>query len=184
MHSYTSMSFLFSSSSTPSYAAEQLTHHLSSISTLPVNLTVTSAQKGHSDKPSRHLEEALSELSASKPPTRDQLIAVLEALAKQQEGNGRFAVQSEMDRVVEGEVLGRAVTVLWKEVLDELLSDALTLEKEKTWWDGVLNSRTGVPIYLLQSGCLSSGYFLTERQPYRIGSSRPFHPGRHSPSIH
>lgn len=148
----TAMSFLLGgSSSTPSYAAEQLTHHLASISTLPIHLnTTSSAQSSQTDRPSSHLESALSELSSSRPPTRDQLLTILQSLAKQEEGS-RYAVQSEMDRVVEGEVLGRAVTVLWKEVLDELLRSALQLEAERTWWDNVLNTRLGIPIYLLQS---------------------------------
>lgn len=146
------MSFLLGgSSSAQSYASEQLTHHLSSISTLPIHLNTSfTSQSTRTDRPSSHLESALSELSSSKPPTRKQLEDILKSLAKKDEGS-RYAVQSEMDRVVEGEVLGRAVTVLWKEVLDELLRSALQLEAERNWWDGVLNSRSGIPIYLLQS---------------------------------
>lgn len=148
------MSFLFSSP-TPTYATEQLTAQLSSLSTLPVNLTSTSTKSlGSSsdiDKPSPVLQSALSELSASKPPGRDNLQRVLETLVKSGKDAGAYVVQSEMDRVVEGEVLGRAVTVLWKEVIADLMTDALEIEREREWWDSVLNSRSGVGIYLVQS---------------------------------
>lgn len=60
-------------------------------------------------------------------------------------------VQSEMDRLVEMEVMDRAVTIVWKEILDELMKAAMELEGERSYWDSVLNSRRGVGFYLVQS---------------------------------
>lgn len=76
---------------------------------------------------------------------------MLKDLADADEKNDRFAVQSEIDRVVEREIMGRAVTIVWKEVLDDLMKAAVELEAEKGWWDVVLTSRMGVSVYLIQS---------------------------------
>jgi nuclear-control-of-ATPase protein 2 len=141
------MSYLFSSPPA-SYAQEQLHSHLSSLSTLPVSVPKTQSVP---DKPSAHLESALHELSSSRPPTQTKLKDILKSLADVDERNDRFSVQSEIDRVVEREIMGRAVTIVWQEVLDDLMKAAMELEAEKGWWDGVLTSRTGVSIYLLQS---------------------------------
>jgi len=141
------MAFLFASPP-PSYAQEQLHGHLSSLSTLPVSVPHTQSAP---DKPSSHLESALHELSSSRPPSQSKLKEVLKELADADVKNDRFAVQSEIDRVVEGEIMGRAVTLVWKEVLDDLMRAAVELNGEKGWWDGVLTSRTGVTIYLIQS---------------------------------
>ena len=148
------MSFLFSSPP-PTYAEERLGSQLASLSTLPVNLTTSLSP--HKDRPSPALESALSELTSSKPPNRQELRKALQSLINADEKSGGasgYVVQSEIDRVVESEVIARALTIVWKEVLDELLAAALQLEREKIWWDGVLNSRQGVAIYLLQSGCI------------------------------
>jgi len=77
------------------------------------------------------------------------VIDILKTLS-QPRNDGYYTI-SEIDRVVEAEVLSRAVTVVWKEVLEELLNGALELEEEREWWDGSLSSRRGVGVYLLQS---------------------------------
>jgi len=145
------MSYLFNTSPA-SYAEEKLSSHLSSLSTLPINLPQTQSTSYSSPsqpKPSPRLQNALSELSTSRPLTRQQVIDILKTLS-QPRNDGYYTI-SEIDRVVEAEVLSRAVTVVWKEVLEELLNGALELEEEREWWDGSLSSRRGVGVYLLQS---------------------------------
>jgi nuclear-control-of-ATPase protein 2 len=158
------MSYLFSSPP-PSYASEQLHSHLSALSTLPINLPQKSISASSSapDKPSSALESALHELSSHKLPSREGLKKILKSLVDAENGSDGFIVQSEIDRVVEGEVLGRAVTIVWKEVLDELMSAALQLDREREWWDNVLNSRQGVGIYLLQSEPASTADTMASR---------------------
>lgn len=56
-----------------------------------------------------------------------------------------------MDATVQAEVMGRAVTMVWKEVLEVLIGIALELEQERSWWESSVNSRRGVGIYLVQS---------------------------------
>jgi nuclear-control-of-ATPase protein 2 len=67
-------------------------------------------------------------------------------------GNGNEE-REEMDRVVEAEIVMRAVTMVWKEVMQAYVEGALRLEQERSWWDASLMSRRGVGIYLLQSRC-------------------------------
>jgi hypothetical protein len=52
---------------------------------------------------------------------------------------------------LENEVISRAATMVWKEVLDAFVRGALELEEERNWWDSVVNSHRGVVIYLIQS---------------------------------
>ncbi|WVR04733.1 hypothetical protein IAU60_001744 [Kwoniella sp. DSM 27419] len=150
------MSFLFHSSS-PSYADEALSGHLSALSTIPLNLPSSSSayttSASHS-KPNKRLQSALHELSSSRPLTKDKLIEVLEALSKpqtQEDGYSAEIASSELDGVVEAEVLARAVTMVWKETLQALVDGALRLEEERTWWDSALSSRRGVGVYLMQT---------------------------------
>lgn len=139
------------SSSAPSYADEQLSTHLSSLATLPLapsnQLTSTSAE------PSSYLSNALHELSTSKPPSRETLVAVLrslsQGLASSSASNGMYV--SEVDEMAEAEVMGRIVVLVWKEVLQVLLDGALALEEERSWWDNSLIGKRGVGIYLVQS---------------------------------
>lgn len=150
------MSYLFSSPP-PTFAEEQLGSHLSSISTAPVNIATSASLSAQKDRPSPALESALSELSSAKPPTRQEVKRILQSLVKAHEelsasaGGSSYVVQSEMDKVVEAEVMARAVTIVWKEILNDLLSAALDLGREKAWWDSLLNSRQGVAVYLIQS---------------------------------
>jgi nuclear-control-of-ATPase protein 2 len=146
------MSYLFNSSP-PSYAEEQLVTHLSSLSTLAINLPPSSQQSysaSPQQKASPHLQAALSELSSTRPLTRQQVVDVLKTLDNLK--SGEYGVTSEIDRVVEAEILSRAVTIVWKDVLEGLLRDALELEEERSWWESTLGSRGGVVVYLLQSG--------------------------------
>ncbi|OCF33869.1 hypothetical protein I316_04581 [Kwoniella heveanensis BCC8398] len=156
------MAFLFHSSA-PSYADEQLSSHLSSLSTLPLSVpptpsyaTATSSHP-HSDKPNKKLQSALHDLSSTKSVPREKLIEVLESLSTiPSQGAGRDgyhveAEKSEIDGVVEAEVLGRAITMVWKEALQTLVDGALELEEERAWWDSSLNTRRGVGVYLIQT---------------------------------
>ncbi|WVW78335.1 hypothetical protein I302_100289 [Kwoniella bestiolae CBS 10118] len=144
------MSFLFHTHP-PSYASEQLSSHLSSLSTLPIstppsNLSTTSITS--SKKPNHKLETALNELSSTKHVSKDKLIQVLQDLSKT--GNDLVST-AEIDEEVEVEILGRAITIIWKEMLQVLLDNALRLDEERGWWEGSLDSRRGVGVYLLQT---------------------------------
>lgn len=140
-------------SHTSSYASEQLQFQLSALSTLPITFPPsTQLHVQQSTTPKPHLQSALSELSSSKPINKERLQQILEDLSSAKEQEGYATEQlSEIDELVEVEVMGRAVTVLWKEVLDAFIDGALNLERERVWWDSVLNSRRGVSVYLIQS---------------------------------
>ncbi|AFR97473.1 hypothetical protein CNAG_04746 [Cryptococcus neoformans var. grubii H99] len=140
-------------SHTSSYASEQLQSQLSALSTLPITFPPsTQLHVQQSTTPKPHLQSALSELSSSKPISKERLQQILEDLSSAKEQEGYATEQlSEIDELVEVEVMGRAVTVLWKEVLDAFIDGALNLERERVWWDSVLNSRRGVSVYLIQT---------------------------------
>jgi hypothetical protein len=140
------MSFLFASAP-PSYADEQLRAHLASLSTLSI---APSTDFSTADaKPTPALETALHELTASKAPDHDKLVSVLRDLGKYKEGVSSYA--SQVDDLVEAEVMGRAVILVWKEVLQALVDGAQQLEEERSWWELSLNGRQGVIVYLVQS---------------------------------
>ncbi|ODN79548.1 hypothetical protein L202_03503 [Cryptococcus amylolentus CBS 6039] len=146
----------------PSYAEEQLTAQLANIATLPVHLPPTAQRLSASAQPSHHIQAALSDLSDPKQLTRQKLVQVLEGLVESREQQvGSQEQTSELDELFEKEVVGRAVTVLWKEILDEFVQGALKLENERAWWDSVLNSRRGVSYYLIQT------------MPHRLWSAIP-----------
>ncbi|WVQ98162.1 hypothetical protein IAU59_005284 [Kwoniella sp. CBS 9459] len=155
------MAFLFHASA-PSYADEQLSSHLSALSTLPLSIPptpsyATATSSHHPDKPNKKLQSALHDLSTTKSVPREKLIEVLESLTAVSQGVGRDGYQveaekkSEIDGVVEAEVLGRAITMVWKEALQTLVEGALELEEERAWWDSSLNTRRGVGVYLIQT---------------------------------
>jgi len=172
------MAYLFASSPA-SYAEEKLSNHLGSLSTLPVHLPQSSTQS-YTSQPSRAnpvLEAALHELSASRPLTLQKVADVLRSLAKPRGGVlSGYVVESEVDRLVEAEVMARAVTMVWKEVMQVLLEGALALEEEKSWWDASLSTRRGVGIYLVQSRSIDLDG--ADTQLYHIGSSEPYHQHR------
>jgi nuclear-control-of-ATPase protein 2 len=144
------MSFLFASAP-PSYADEQLRTHLASLSTLSIapSADFSSSGTGADAKPSPGLQNALHDLTASSPPDHDTLVSILKELGKSREAVTSYA--SQVDELVEAEVMGRAVVLVWKEVLQSLVEGALQLEEEKLWWDGSLEGRRGVITYLVQS---------------------------------
>ncbi|WRT64668.1 uncharacterized protein IL334_001602 [Kwoniella shivajii] len=152
------MAFLFHSS-TPSYASEQLSSHLSSLSTSPISTPpsqpiVASSSTSTNDikaKPAHKLQNALHELSSSRSISKEKLVEVLESLVKTEQNGITIEEKSEIDQEVEAEVLGRAVTIVWKEILQTLVEKALELEEERNWWDASLNSTRGVGVYLLQT---------------------------------
>ena len=140
------MAYLFAGSP-PSYAEERLSNHLGSLSTLPT-------QFPQSVSPTRAnpvLDAALVDLSASRPLTVEKVKDVLQSLTR---STAEYGGDSDVDRLIEAEVLARAVTMVWKEVLQSLLEGALRLEEERSWWDMGLSSRKGVGIYLVQSTSL------------------------------
>lgn len=169
------MSFLFASAA-PSYAEEQLKSHLSSLSTLSI---APAAQFSPNEaKPSPALEAALHDLSASKTPDHEKLVQILRGLAKQREAVSAYA--TEVDKLVEAEVLGRAVILVWKEVLQALVEGALQLEEERSWWDSSLLGRRGVLVYLVQSEHKNSASRISV---LTIGSPTDPPIQRHAPSF-
>ncbi|KAK4683942.1 nuclear control of ATPase protein 2, partial [Tremellales sp. Uapishka_1] len=154
----------------PSFAEEQLSSRLSSLSTLPIALPSSFSAQSQNTKPSPALESALQDLSTLKPVTREKLISVLEALVESKDAGAYSA--NDVDRVVEAEIVTRAVTMIWKEVIKVFVNDALDLEDERTWWGASLNSRRGVGIYLLQT---LPHRFLRSIQPFSIPSLNSLH---------
>ena len=145
------MAYLFAGAP-PSWADEKLSSHLSSLSTLSLSPARSVPELAGTGKPRPEFEHALQELSSTKSPSREKLNDILSSLANPREDvGGIYVVESEMDRMLEGDIVARAVTVLWTETLHELLRAALALEEERSWWESVLNSRRGVGIYLIQS---------------------------------
>lgn len=131
------------------FAEEQLHQQLSALSTLPVNFAATSSVSAR--KPSPALENALHRLGGSVPVKRDELIAVLKALAQEGSASTTGFSQDDGNAAIEVEVVGRAVTMVWKEVIQALIDSALELEEERGWWDRHVNSRRQIATYLLQS---------------------------------
>lgn len=145
------MSFLFASKA-PSYADEQLKVQLASLSTLSIAPAAGfNASSTSNAKPAPALEVALRDLASSSIPDHDKLVQVLVDLAKHRESVSSYS--NEVDQLVEAEVLGRAVVLVWKEVLQALVEGALQLEEERLWWDNSLAGRQGVLVYLVQSKC-------------------------------
>jgi nuclear-control-of-ATPase protein 2 len=137
-------------SPTSTYAEEQLHRQLSALSTLPVNFSSSSTFVSNR-KPSPTLENALHVLGGSTPAKRDELVAVLRALAQEGGSGTRGLSPDDANGAIEAEVIGRAVTMVWKEVIQSLIESALELEEERSWWDANSNSRRQVATYLLQS---------------------------------
>lgn len=143
------MSWLIASAPS-TYSEEQLHRQLSALSTLPVNFN-TSSSLTSPRKPSPALEDALHALGGSGPVKRDELIGILRALSQEGVSNIRGFSQDDGNGAVEAEVIGRAVTMVWKEVIQDLIDSALALEEERSWWDQHVNSRRQIATYLLQS---------------------------------
>lgn len=170
------MSFLFAPS-TPTYAQEQLSSQLSALSTLPLTISSSSSLRRPpppsgdtstgtgrdsprlSDLDQKYID-ALTQLSGS-DISSETLIEVLSELAEHTSLAGYSGSGNEggVDQAVKEEVMGRAVTIAWKEVMETLIKGALRVEEEKSWWESSVNSRRGVGIYLIQ--CEPSVSFYT-----------------------
>lgn len=152
------MSFLLSQS-IPSYAQEQLSTQLASLSTLPITGSSSSSSSSlrqagtaspYRDELDDTYVEALHKLSSS-DVSKEDLIEVLKSLAEHAGTSGVSARRvSSADAAVQEEVMGRATTMAWKEVMEVLIQSALELEEERGWWEASVNSRRGVGIYLIQ----------------------------------
>lgn len=151
------MSFLFAQS-VPSYAQEQLSTQLSALSTLPLTSSspaATSSLRRSGTASPYHDEdeldpsyvEALSTLSRA-DVSKDELIKLLKTLSKSELGTA--STGNRADAAMREEVMGRATTIAWKEVMEVLIRAALELEEERGWWESSVNSRRGVGIYLIQ----------------------------------
>ncbi|KAJ9109213.1 hypothetical protein QFC21_000542 [Naganishia friedmannii] len=149
-------------SSAPSYAYEELNHSLTALSTIPVSIPATLiANEYESSSSTPVIRAALRDLSASKPITRSKLVNVLKTIAdtQEQQGTGTSAASSAstglaaynaIDKVMEAEIMARAVTVLWREALDTVVEGALALERERVWWEAVVGSRFDISLYFIQ----------------------------------
>lgn len=61
-----------------------------------------------------------------------------------------LAAYNAIDKVMEAEIMARAVTVLWREALDTVVEGALALERERVWWEAVVGSKFDVSLYFIQ----------------------------------
>ena len=148
-----------------SYAHEELNHSLTALSTIPISIPVSVLGNSETHGPvspfSHTIERALSDLSTSRPIDRKQLEVVLQSLIDAHEqtradvSSSSDAVSQQVvtpiDKVREAQIMARAVTVVWKEVLDDLMQGALALEHDLHWWQGVLDSRRDIGLYFIQS---------------------------------
>ena len=147
-----------------SYAHEELNHSLTALSTIPISIPVSVLGNSETHGPvspfSHTIERALSDLSTSRPIDRKQLEVVLQSLIDAHEQTradvsssaaGSQQVVTPIDKVREAQIMARAVTVVWKEVLDDLMQGALALEHDLHWWQGVLDSRRDIGLYFIQS---------------------------------
>jgi len=148
-----------------SYAHEELNHSLTALSTIPISIPVSVLGNSETHGPvspfSHTIERALSDLSTSRPIDRKQLEVVLQSLIDAHEqtradvSSSSAAVSQQVvtpiDKVREAQIMARAVTVVWKEVLDDLMQGALALEHDLHWWQGVLDSRRDIGLYFIQS---------------------------------
>lgn len=141
-------------SSAPSYAFEELNHSLTALSTIPVAIPATLLADGQPASPLTHvIKAALRDLSTSKPITRGKLLHVLQTIAEAQDriqATTANAGYNAIDKVMEAEIMARAVTVLWRETLDTVVEGALALEQERIWWEAVVGSRFDVSLYFIQ----------------------------------
>jgi hypothetical protein len=141
----------FFSAATPSYPSEQLTAQFAALATVPIapqSPSTNANSYAGEQSAAPELQEALQALSSSKHPSIQRMYAVLKTLADR-----LYAAESSVDKAFETEVVTRAVTVLWSEVLRVLVDNAIALEDERAWWDSKLNSRVAVGTFLLQSKC-------------------------------
>ncbi|ORX33993.1 ATP synthase regulation protein NCA2-domain-containing protein [Kockovaella imperatae] len=136
------------SAPTQTFASESLDFQLASISTLPINL---SSQLSTSAAPNSALVAALHELSTTKPPIRNKLESVLQTLVEERPSTKGAQNVRGVDKVMQEEIVARAVTMIWKEVLDQLMEVARELESERRYWENVLNSQLGVGVYFVQT---------------------------------
>jgi nuclear-control-of-ATPase protein 2 len=147
----------------PSYAHEELNHSLTALSTIPISIPISVL--GNTDvQPSQAsitIERALRDLSTSKPIDKRQLEGILQSLVDLHENaqsafndpqtyGQSVAATTPIDKVREAQIMARAVTVAWKEVLDEFMQSALALEHDLNWWQAVLDSRRDIGLYFVQ----------------------------------
>lgn len=131
-----------------SYAYERLNHSLTALSTVPIvppPAIASEQQDAEHEAGSDHVRSALKELAGSRPITRSKLEEVLQELVVQ------GAAASPVDDVLLTQVTARAVTVLWREVLEIAVDAASDLERERIWWEEVVGSRRQIIVYFVQS---------------------------------
>ncbi|KLT44268.1 NCA2-domain-containing protein [Cutaneotrichosporon oleaginosum] len=141
-----------------SYSQEQLNAHLVSLATLPVTVTSPSdlpsdvqAQDDDDDAPfSKSLQDALTQLTQTKPPTAKEVAHMLTRLQERRQDFGAYSA-SKVDRAAEAEILTRSVSIIWAEVLREFIDSSLALQDDEVWWERSMSSRIGALVYLVQS---------------------------------
>jgi nuclear-control-of-ATPase protein 2 len=155
--------------STPSYAFEELNHSLTALSTIPISIPISvlgNSETGEVSSASGTIERALRDLSTSKPITRKQLEGVLQTLvdlydnaqtSTQEQGYGQSnaVTTTPIDKVREAQIMARAVTVVWREILDDFMQGALALEHDLNYWQTMLDSRRDIGLYFVQCQFIS-----------------------------
>lgn len=180
-------------SQAPSYAFEELNHSLTALSTIPVAIPAALLAEDQPASPlTPVIRAALRDLSTSKPITRAKLLHVLQTIAETQDrvqATTANAGYNAIDKVMEAEIMARAVTVLWRETLDTVVEGALVLEQERVWWEGVVGSRFDVSLYFIQCvyasvkiavECSCSDSSLPPTDPSTRASASPQHQVAHS----
>jgi nuclear-control-of-ATPase protein 2 len=156
--------------STPSYAFEELNHSLTALSTIPISIPISvlgNSETGEVSSASGTIERALRDLSTSKPITRKQLEGVLQTLvdlydnaqaSTQEQGYGQSnaVTTTPIDKVREAQIMARAVTVVWREILDDFMQGALALEHDLNYWQAMLDSRRDIGLYFVQCEFMAS----------------------------
>lgn len=139
----------------PTYAQEQLSHHLGALATLPVQLPSDAIAKEEDEGtvpshrlPTEHLQSALKELTQVKPPSEKRLVSILQTLSGD---DLKQSSLSDVDRAAEAEILTRAVSMIWSYVMQTFVDGALKLEDDRAYWEVALSTRTGTIKYLIQS---------------------------------
>ena len=151
--------------STPSYAFEELNHSLTALSTIPISIPISvlgNSETGEVSSASGTIERALRDLSTSRPITKKQLEGVLQSLVDLYEnaqeaqgqdgayGQSNAVMTTPIDKVREAQIMARAVTVVWREILDQVMQGALALEHDLNYWQSMLDSRRDVGLYFVQ----------------------------------
>jgi nuclear-control-of-ATPase protein 2 len=70
-------------------------------------------------------------------------------------GQSNAVTTTPIDKVREAQIMARAVTVVWREILDDFMQGALALEHDLNYWQTMLDSRRDIGLYFVQCQFIS-----------------------------